>query len=380
MHSDRKHILLISNIFLPAIGGPAVLVDRLARALSGKGHEVTVLCATSGKLPEGAAYKVVRCGLHGNRIQREVSIRAHLLQAVFKADHVYILGLEHQAVQICRMLRRPYTIRFGGDIAWETARNAGKTVLTPEEFYHAAEDQAYVSTELRRRKTWISHASQIVLLNNYMKQLFSAWGHDKNDPRVRIIANGIPPECQGHAVQKRDSEFLRLIYVGRLTNWKGVDLVLLALKALDDRNVVLTIVGDGPQRPMLHDLALRLGIMDQVTFTGIKHGADLRALMTSHDVLVLTSIFEGMSNTLLEAGGAGLAVITSTQGGNAELVKNMTSGLVVDPFKVAALENAIRALRDDENLRRRLAEAHQANVAKDFTLDQTVAATEQLFI
>lgn len=376
---NSKRILLVTNIFLPAIGGPAILVDRLARALAGKGHDVTVVCATAGREAAGATYEILRRGLKGCRLQRELSIRAGLLKAAMRADHVYILGLEHQAVQVCRLLHKPYTIRFGGDIAWETARNAGKTVLNPEDFYHAASDQTYVATELKRRHAWIKHAEKIVLLNTYMKQLFTAWGHDKNDPRVRIIPNGIPGDWQYHDANKRNGELLRLLFVGRLTNWKSVDLILLALKELQDDNIVLTVVGDGPQRPMLHDLTRRLELEKSVTFTGIKHGDDLKTMMRNHDVLILPSVFEGMSNTLLEAGGAGIAVITSTQGGNAELIRHEETGLLVDPFDVGALAKAIATLRDNEALRRRLAEAHQHRVESDFTLDAVVATTESLF-
>jgi len=133
-----------------------------------------------------------------------------------------------------------------------------------------------------------------------------------------------------------------------------------------------------------HDLRLRaaeLGVADRVVFAGYRN--DMERVYAAADLSVMPSFAgEGVSGVLREAMACGLPVVTTDVGGNAELVENGVSGLVVPVRQPASLAEAIRRLIDDEALRRRLAAAAgdlvrerystQARVAQIFDLYESV--------
>src|SRR5690606_1402073 len=137
----------------------------------------------------------------------------------------------------------------------------------------------------------------------------------------------------------RAGERLRALFVGRLTNWKGVDTLLLAVRDLPE--VDLAIVGDGPERPALEALARQLGLGGRAAFLGRLGRAETRREMLRSHVLVLPSLYEGLSHTLLEAGAVGLPCIASRCGGNPEVIADGENGLLVPPEDPAALGAAL---------------------------------------
>ena len=369
-------LLIVTNVFPPAIGGPATFSARLAGAALARGHAVRVVCGTpDGPGAPGHAFPVRRVGCRGNALRREASRRMVLLGEVARAERVYVMGLEHQAVWACRRLGKPYVLRLGGDGVWEAARNLGVTDLEPEAYYAATAraDLHAVAIMESRRHAEIAGAAGLVPVSASMERLCAAWGV-RMPGATRRIANGIdsppiPPDPAGRPTGAP----LELLYVGRQTNCKGVDAALLALAR--SPRARLTVIGSGPQATASADLARRLGLTDRATFRGDLSVHEVMAEMARRHILLLPSLYEGMSNTLLEAGAAGLACIASDRGGNPEVIRDGETGLLVDPWDVGALAAAIGRLEADDALRRRLASAHAARVARRFTLDRAAEET-----
>ena len=120
---------------------------------------------------------------------------------------------------------------------------------------------------------------------------------------------------------------LRIGSVGRLVAVKNYALLLNAFALVQKKlNCKLVLVGDGPERTALIQLASALNISDNVEFAG--HRNDVGQLLHSFDIFVLPSFSEGMSNTLLEAMAAGVPVLASDVGGNREVIENGRSGLL----------------------------------------------------
>ncbi|MDZ7841071.1 MAG: glycosyltransferase family 4 protein [Gammaproteobacteria bacterium] len=372
-------ILLVTNIFPPAIGGPATFGARLADALSAKGYRVTVFCATpaSGHADGGYPFRVVRAGLRGNRLRREMELRARLLKSMVSSDMVYCMGLGHQTHWAARATRRGYTLRVGGDSVWELARNTGATSLELEEFYRQTDDPGRKTVEIEERKrlAQVRDARAVIYVSEYLRSLAGAWTRHR-PVSEHIVPNGIDITDAGAIQRRRSGEALKLVFVGRQTNWKGVDSVLLALAGTP--GATLTVLGSGPVWPANVDLCRRLGLADRVTFRRSVDSREVLSVMFNHHVLVLPSLYEGLSNTLLEAGTAGLACIVSNRGGNPEVVEHDTNGLLIDPFDVDDLRTAIARLRDDEDTRSRLAESHRRRVQTDFNLAGSVEKTARI--
>ena len=92
-------------------------------------------------------------------------------------------------------------------------------------------------------------------------------------------------------------------------------------------NVHLLIVGDGPERKRLVELAGELGVSKSTTFAGYQ--SKRRALLRIMDVFALTSRLEGLPLAILEAWAAGVPVVSTAVGGVPDLVKNRENGLLI---------------------------------------------------
>jgi glycosyltransferase involved in cell wall biosynthesis len=169
--------------------------------------------------------------------------------------------------------------------------------------------------------------------------------------RLRVIRNGVDIDLyRGAGRQPRRHDAVRVIMVGRLDAIKRHDLLLRALARLVDvPRWRASIVGDGPERGRLEELARSLGLDARVDFLGQRD--DVPALLAGADIFALVSDSEGMSLSLVEALASGLPVIATTVGNNSELVKDGWNGVLLAPGDGAALEKALRALVTDDELR-----------------------------
>jgi glycosyltransferase involved in cell wall biosynthesis len=164
-----------------------------------------------------------------------------------------------------------------------------------------------------------------------------------------------------------------VLFVGRLVERKGVAQALEAIAKLGPNGPRLEIVGEGPERPALVELAARLGVADRVVFRGRIPAAELQASYARAAVCVLPSIqdargdTEGLGVVLLEAMNHGTPVVASRIGGIPDIVEDGKSGLLVPPADADALAAAIRRLIDDPALARRLGEAGRRRLQERFS-------------
>ena len=140
----------------------------------------------------------------------------------------------------------------------------------------------------------------------------------------------------------------QVVYCGRLSREKGVDLLIEAVKRIDAH---LIVVGGGPLERELRELARN---DPRIRFTGPLPRSEALKLVKGSDVFVLPSRQEGLSTALLEAMAMGVPVVATKVGGNPELVEHGETGLLVDP-EPSQLANAISLLLEDRGLARRLA-------------------------
>ena len=137
------------------------------------------------------------------------------------------------------------------------------------------------------------------------------------------------------------------------------------------------LVGDGPERAHLEELARELGVADRVVFPGWQDepAAQLRAF----DMLVSPSRSEALPLAIVEAMLAGLPVVATDVGSVSEAVVAGETGLLVAPEDAAALAEAIRTLRDDPDARRRLGERGRELAGERFTPEAMAHAFEALY-
>jgi sugar transferase (PEP-CTERM/EpsH1 system associated) len=155
--------------------------------------------------------------------------------------------------------------------------------------------------------------------------------------------------------------------------------LLNAFKRLAEDGIEFTgvIAGDGPLRADLEAQAAALGIQSRVRFLG--HIAAIERVYASLDVFVLCSRSEGLSNTILEAMAARVAVVATRVGGADELVEDGATGVLVPPRDPAALADAIGWLCRDAELRDQMAAAGRRRALTRFTLERMLREYRDMY-
>ena len=178
-----------------------------------------------------------------------------------------------------------------------------------------------------------------------------------------IHANSQPPSKKTH------DKFV-FVTVCRLTKIKNLDGLLRAFVVLkkDYPMSLINIVGDGPERESLVQLAASLGLAGSVFFKGFSDNPF--PLLSEADVFILPSFSEGMSNAIMEAFLAGLPCIVSNVGGSVELVKEGENGWLINPLSEADIVSKMRlAIEADETVRNAMGLNGRAFIEKNFSLD-----------
>ena len=134
--------------------------------------------------------------------------------------------------------------------------------------------------------------------------------------------------------------------VGRLRKEKGQAILLESMKTVLQElpDTVLVVVGDGPDRLDLEEMARTLGIDNHVKWLGQKSHDEVLRLYSIMDMVVVPSVFEGFGLTAAEAMAAGKPVVASDVDGLSEIVQDGVSGLLVPPGDSKALAHAVLAL------------------------------------
>lgn len=207
-----------------------------------------------------------------------------------------------------------------------------------------------VVTVSRAIETWIQerypyHTAKTCTIENGVEDVFLAL------PAGRHIAPSEPR--------------LRLLAVGSLIARKGVDQIIAALRRLPERGqTMLTIIGDGPEREHLIELARRSGLQCNVQFTGALAPSALPREFARAHVFVLASHSEGRPNVILEAMAAALPVVASDIPGVNELVEHGHTGLLFRPGAIEELTQHLLALARDATLRERLGRAGRDSIVQ----------------
>jgi len=156
--------------------------------------------------------------------------------------------------------------------------------------------------------------------------------------------------------------------VGRLDPVKDLTTLLRGFAVARARfpEARLALVGDGPLRRELTNLASDLGISPAVCWLGERE--NIPSLLRCFDLFVQTSLFEGMSNTILEAMATGLPIIPTQAGGNGELVADEENGALIQVGDIAALGRSLEIYLEKPELRRLHGSRSREKIVQQFDL------------
>ena len=371
-------IVLTSPIFPPDIGGPATYVPKMAQALRQEGWEVSVFTLSNDCNADDSRrpYAVVREPRDVPPFARRLRSIRKIAELARQADLIYANGIVLESAIAAKISGKPMLQKFVGDVVWEGAHRSGQTSLSLDEFM-----QTRLSLKLEIKKSirnwWLRQGTNVVVPSQYLANLLTTFCGVAQD-KVRVIYNGVSMPDGRAKRSLPDPANFRVVTSSRLVRHKCVDGIIRACAMLP--NAELTIIGDGPERNALENMASQGPV--RVTFTGQLPRSEALDIMAQHDVFVLNSVYEGLPHVAIEAMSLGLPVIGSAAGGTPEVVHDGRNGFIVPCHDDAAIFNALKSLSGNPELYARCVRHAQATAEK-FTdenmLRQTITLLNELY-
>ncbi|KKR05335.1 MAG: glycosyl transferase group 1 protein [Candidatus Peregrinibacteria bacterium GW2011_GWC2_39_14] len=231
-------------------------------------------------------------------------------------------------------------------------------------------------------KKWLlKNASKIIAISEENKKLLKAlYPHVAS--KISVVHNGIDiaefekkiTHAQSNPNQNNPKTILT---VAALHPRKGLKYLIEAFSKINDKNLQLQIVGEGPQKQELQELTRKLNLSEQVKFLGWRN--DIPELMASANMFVLPSLHEAFGLVLLEAILAKLPIIATNSGGIPEIIENNKNGLLVPPKDAETLANTIKILLENDELNKKFVQAGLEKVYEKFNAETMAKKTEIIY-
>ena len=172
----------------------------------------------------------------------------------------------------------------------------------------------------------------------------------------------------------------RFVFVGRLVDWKRLDIVIKALAKLPEAH--LDVIGDGSDRGKWEQLSVRLRVQDRVHFLGSRTQGQCAELLRKSTALVLPSIYECGGAVVLEAMACGVPVIATAWGGPEEYVTSDTGILILpvgEEQMVEDFSHAMQKLSSDRTLCQVMGKNGRDRILKHYTWSTKVDTLISLY-
>jgi glycosyltransferase involved in cell wall biosynthesis len=176
---------------------------------------------------------------------------------------------------------------------------------------------------------------------------------------------------------------VQFVFVGRLVDWKGLDILLEAFNAVfQTDSVALNIIGDGPMREAWQSLALKMGLASSIRFSGFMSQEECARNLEESDVFVLPSLFECGGAVVLEAMAMELPVIATAWGGPTDYLDE-NCGVLIAPHSretlVDGFADAMRRLARSPELRNRMGLAGGRRARELFDWEKKIDQILQIY-
>ncbi len=343
-------ILMLNNEFPPLGGGTGTVNQALLQRFAGVSDlEIDLFTAALGRRPERERFSeriqiykvpVHNRDLHHSSNRELLTYAARVLPAALARHRAmpYHFCFAWSAVPaggVALALRRAAGLRY-------LVRVSGPDIPGFEERYRGL----YPLLSPAIRAVWRDADLVVAKCDGEAAMIRNV------EPSIvpELVPNGVDPSAFRIAMPGSDGP-LRILCVARLIERKGQRHLIAAVRQLRNAGVAATVefVGTGDAEQEYRADALRMGIAEQVTFTGYVPRERIAGHYAAADVFVLPSYNEGMSVATLEAMAAGLPLVVTRTGGTAELVAEGVNGLTFDWGDIETLTAHLAWLASNRN-------------------------------
>ncbi len=346
-------VFLISHFPPEYIGGAEIQTSYLAKRLSEKGHKIMVLTAKWKK------HQLKEEKRNGYLIKRfrilNLPVLKFLSHLFFSLNEIRKIRKKIDILQ-CIILTPNGLI---GVIAKKLWNIKVSSWIRGGDWYFTRDNPLE-----RLMISFIIKNSDIVLVQTpkIKKEVLNEFP----DAKIEVVPNGID-------VPKENTKGNKIIFVGNLIWRKGVEYLLEAMKHVNED---LIIVGDGPEKKKLMEMAK---CMKNVVFVGRTCPEMVKNYLKKGKVLVLPSIAgEGQPNVILEAMSLGIPVVTTNLAGIPDMVKHGETGFLVKPKDSESLAKYINLLLKDKKLWRKMSKNCKKEVKK-YSWENVIGILEKIY-
>jgi glycosyltransferase involved in cell wall biosynthesis len=340
------------------MGGAEILAARLARNLKSEYRFVFACLDEAGFLAD----ELSREGFPVHAFQRQAGFDWRLVRQLgrlFRSERVDVIHAHQYAPFVYGSLARGWT--------------SGRGVLFTEHGRHQPDYPR--PRRIRANKFLLRRRDAVVAVGEAVRQALIQ-NEGLAPARVQVIYNGIDlnrfdPRAPLRDEVRRELDLSAddavIVQVARLDYLKDHATALRMMSELRDTlpGMKLLIVGDGPERSGIQALCEELKLCGMVRILGQR--TDVPRLLQAADVLLLTSVSEGIPLTLIEGMAAGLAVLATDVGGVSEIVESEVTGLLAPAKDAKRLSEQLQRLLGNRDLRRKMGQAGRARAERMFS-------------
>lgn len=363
-------ILFCPEYFVPSIGGGEIWSYYVSKGLSDKGHIVYVLTYKHKNALKNEKYgnlNIIRGGKNpintfDSYFKRAINIGLLIYKLGHKLNYDIIIANN----------------TFPLIVAWLVSKFKKKPIIAVfHNFYglkFSLEEKGIIKGIIRGLTEYIAHKLDydlVLVLSTSVKEKLIKRGI--NAKKIFVVPGGVNINYIDSVKEEKSSDNL-IIFIGRLVRMKRVDILLKAFKIVNSRipNSKLIIVGDGPLKFCLMELARFLNIENSVDFLGFVSEEEKIRLLKKATVLVLPSVLEGFGLVILESLASGTPVITSDMEGPKDIITNGVDGFLTKPLDVKEVAEKIQYILEHRDIAMGMGLRGKQKVHEKYSWDKTV--------
>lgn len=378
-------ILIAGDTFSPDVNGAAKFTEHLASGMAGRGHDVHVMCPAASRR-------------HGTwpEVYDGQRITAHRIPSRRWYPHDWLRFAwpwrsQHHAARVLDAVQPDVVhiqsvVVLGRGMAIEAEKRGIRVIGTNHLMIENIAEHSLLPkfahkpmAELWWRDAQKSFARLSALTTPTRR---AATFLERNGRVERVLAISCGLRVSDYTPDFAEKPVKRIIFVGRVTGEKQIDVLLRAFTALPADlagQVELGIVGGGDQKANLERLARELGVADRTTFHGYVSDQELRAIYTGATIFAIPSIAELQSIATMEAMASGLPIVAAHAMALPHLCHDGENGFLFEPSSVEDLAVKLERMLRMPHAEREAFGRRSLEMVRDHDIDRTLELFERLY-